>query len=116
MDICETESEKSDVETIINGPVNDGITDSIAEPMEVPTSDPPVSEKTATMYYRQLSSLWKRLSTFIQQIPVLGFNSGKYDLNAVKRGIASALGLPECDTCDQFVVKRGNSYVCLANE
>jgi hypothetical protein len=77
---------------------------------------PPLSEYTVVSYLRQLRSLYHKLTIFVEQIPVVGFSSGKYDLNAIKREIASVLEMPECSPSDQFVVKRGNTYVCLANK
>ena len=56
------------------------------------------------------------LQAWLHQLPVLGFNSGKYDLNTIKRFFVPLL-IRNSDTehalC--FVVKHQNSFMCLAS-
>jgi hypothetical protein len=65
-------------------------------------------------YYKSLCEISKRFDTYLEQVAVLGFNCGKYDLNLIKRDIASVLMLPESK--ERFVVKSNNCYKCLSNE
>ena len=61
-----------------------------------------------------LTKVYHRLENYMSQVPVLGFNSAKYDLNLVKRCLAKHLNLHE--DSDTFVVKKNNAYVCIATE
>ena len=51
-----------------------------------------------------------KYETWMREIPVIGFNSGKYDINMVKPYLIKAL-----ITTDpiEFVVKKSNAFVCL---
>ena len=60
-----------------------------------------------------LEALNNKLETYCSQLPVLGFNSSKYDLNLVKQKLVVHLNL--INEKDRFVVKKGNCYVCIAN-
>ena len=50
---------------------------------------------------------------WINEIPVIGFNSGKYDINVVKPYLIKKL--TEMDPL-QFVVKKNNVFMCLQTE
>ena len=50
---------------------------------------------------------------WMTQIPVIGFNSGKYDINMVKPHLVK--GLMKMDAI-KFVVKKSNSFMCLQTE
>ena len=54
-----------------------------------------------------------KLEKYKQEVPVLGFNSAKYDLNLIKSEFAKVFGLHE--TKDYFVVKKSNQYLCISN-
>lgn len=56
-----------------------------------------------------------RFETYCRQVPTIGFNSSNYDLNLVKTQLAAHLGL-HLSTGNKFIVKRNNSYMCLAND
>ena len=57
-----------------------------------------------------LNELEERLNTYLQELPVLGFNSGKYDLNAVKEFLFPYL----IETKPiKFTVKRNSNHMCL---
>lgn len=46
------------------------------------------------------------LETYISQVPVLGFNSARYDLGLVKRVLVKHLNIPEDSSA--FVIKKNN--------
>ena len=50
---------------------------------------------------------------WMMQIPVIGFNSGKYDINMVKPHLVKVL--MKMDAI-KFVVKKSNSFMCLQTE
>ena len=52
----------------------------------------------------------EKLSEYLQKLPVLGFNSGKYDINASKVSFISYLVKHEQV---KFVIKRNNNHMCL---
>ena len=52
----------------------------------------------------------KRIEEWCNQVPVLGFNSGKYDLNLIKRHFAEQLA----DTTAKIkVAKKGNTTMFI---
>ena len=51
------------------------------------------------------------LDNYLMQLPVVGFNSGRYDINVIKPYLFSRL---ERDL--QFVIKNRNEYKCVATE
>lgn len=60
--------------------------------------------------YTILIQLGDKLTAYIQELPVLGFNSGKYDINIAKRFL-----LPYFIKHHpiKFSVKRNNNHMCL---
>ena len=70
---------------------------------EMETSDNKVLNKLAD----------EKLNAYIQELLVLGFNSGKYDLNAVKQFLFPHL----IETQPiKFTVKRNNNHMCLKTD
>ena len=60
-----------------------------------------------------LKTLEEKLTAYIQELPVLGFNSGKYDLNAVKEFLFPYL----IETQPvKFTVKRNSNHMCLKTD
>ena len=57
-----------------------------------------------------LNELAQKLNAYLSELPVLGFNSGKYDLNAVKEFIYPYL--IEHHPI-KFTVKRNSNHMCL---
>ena len=57
-----------------------------------------------------LNELAEKLNAYIQELPVLGFNSGKYDLNAVKEFLFPYLIKTQPV---KFTVKRNSNHMCL---
>ena len=70
-------------------------------------------KKTVNPY----KTLEKQLQAWLHQLPVLGFNSGKYDLNTIKRFFVPLL-IRNSDTehASCFVIKRQNSSMCLSTD
>ena len=59
--------------------------------------------------------LLDQLFSWLQQLPVIGFNSGKYDLNMIKRSFVPLLihnNTAERASC--FVIKRQNNFMCFS--
>ena len=54
------------------------------------------------------NTLAGQLHGWLYQLPVIGFNSGKYDLNMIKRSFVPLL-IPN----NAAVIKRQNTYMCL---
>ena len=52
--------------------------------------------------------LLDQLFSWLQQLPVIGFNSGKYDLNMIKRSF-----VPLLISNNAAVIKRQNTFMCL---
>ena len=60
-----------------------------------------------------LKRLKSRLDEYLKKLPVVGFNSGKYDLNVIKKFLAAYLVKnKEMD----FIVKRNNNFMCLQTQ
>ncbi|WAR06800.1 hypothetical protein MAR_016758 [Mya arenaria] len=61
-----------------------------------------------------LQRIYGQMETYMSQVPVLGFNSAKYDLNLIKRYLAKHLNLHQ--ETETFVVKKNNAYACIATD
>ncbi|KAK3742160.1 hypothetical protein QZH41_020481 [Actinostola sp. cb2023] len=57
-----------------------------------------------------LARLKVKLEEYLKELPVLGFNTGKYDLNATKEFLFPVLNEQEVV---KFAVKRNNNFMCL---
>ena len=60
-----------------------------------------------------------QLLSWLHQLPVIGFNSGKYDLNVIKRFFVPYLMKPsDDDEIDEtrFVIKRQNTFMCFSTD
>ena len=70
-------------------------------------------KKTVNPY----KTLEKQLQAWLHQLPVLGFNSGRYDLNAIKKFFVPLLihnNTAERASC--VVIKRQNNFMCLSTD
>ena len=74
------------------------------EPME--TSEDQSYGDGDTMMKNALSSLYGELEGYISQVPVLGFNSAKYDLNLVKQKLAMYMQMHMEEEQRPFAVKK----------
>ena len=61
-----------------------------------------------------LINLRNSVLKFCKQLPVLGFNSSRYDLNLVKSKILKCLNMHKDKQA--FVIKKCNAYLCISNE
>ena len=70
-------------------------------------------KKTVNPY----KTLEKQLQAWLHQLPLIGFDSGKYDLNTIKRFFVPLL-IRNSDTeqAPCFVIKRQNSFMCLSTD
>ena len=70
-------------------------------------------KKTVNPY----KTLEKQLQAWLHQLPVIWFNSCKYDLNTIKRFFVPLL-IRNSDTeqASCFVIKRQNSFMCLSTD
>lgn len=59
-----------------------------------------------------VKTLMGQLEAYTSNLPVLGFNSSKYDLNLVKSKLAKHLDLNHQE--HGFTVKKANAYACIA--
>ena len=71
-------------------------------------------EEPKKQHSHPLKELYRQMKTYMSQVPVIGFNSAKYDLNLIKRCLAKYLGIHQGNNA--FVVKRNNAYMCIATE
>ncbi len=60
-----------------------------------------------------LERLKSRLNEYLQELPVLGFNSGRYDLNVIKRYLYQVLLQEDVGNNIQFIIKKQGGYPCL---
>ena len=63
--------------------------------------------------HKVLSQLEGKLNACIEELPVLGFNSGKYDLNASKEFLFLYLIKHQPI---KFTVKRNNNHMCIKTD
>ena len=61
-----------------------------------------------------IQKIYGHMKTYMSQVPVLGFNSAKYDLNLIKRVLAKHFNMHE--ETGTFVVKKNNAYTCITTE
>ena len=71
-------------------------------------------EEEKKKHNHPLQKLHAQMVTYMSQVPVLGFNSAKYDLNLIKPCLAKHLNMQ--NTKNTFVVKKNNSYTCISTE
>ena len=64
-------------------------------------------KKTVNPY----KTLENQLQVWLHQLPVVGFNSGRYDLNAIKKFF-----VPLLIRNNAAVIKRQNTYMCLSTD
>ena len=80
--------------------------------LEEAENEDEVAGKNRTNPFKKLLD---QLFSWLQQLPVIGFNSGKYDLNMIKRSFVPLLihnNTAERASC--FVIKRQNTFMCFS--
>ena len=103
--VLEKIDEKINKDNIYEEEMEDDCTENDLELDEVPEGKTPS---------HPLQKVYRQLETYMSQVPVLGFNSAKYDLNLIKRCLAKHLNLHE--ETGTFVVKQNNAYTCIATD
>lgn len=63
---------------------------------------------------KKIKQLYGKFNAYVSQVPVLGFNSAKYDLNLIKTKLAKHLGLHQEEYCS--TIKKNNAYACISTE
>ena len=51
------------------------------------TNEESLSSNTKTHFFNKILDLQKKFKIYLSQIPVVGFNSGKYDIDLIKEEI-----------------------------
>ena len=63
------------------------------------------------------STLEQKLQTWLHQLPTLGFNSSKYDLNTIKRFFVPLLiRNSDAEHASCFAINHQNSFMCLSTD
>ena len=63
-----------------------------------------------------MRKIYGQFEGYMSQVPVIGFNLAKYDLNLIKRTLAKHLHMHDTEQTGIFVVKKNNTYSCIATE
>ena len=71
-------------------------------------SEATAEEEEESSKTNPFNTLAGQLHDWLHQLPVIGFNSGKYDLNMIKRSF-----VPLLISNNAAVIKRQNTYMCL---
>ena len=74
--------------------------------------DQRIGKKKAQFLINRYKNIKQQLIEWIKEIPVIGFNTAKYDLNAIKNELFYALA--QNDQCIGFCVKKANSYMAIS--
>ena len=69
--------------------------------------------KLASHYIKAINNLKGEFERYITQLPVIGFNSGKYDVNLIKHQIMTYIS-NQYNESDIFKIKRENTYLSIA--
>ncbi len=70
-----------------------------------------MNERVTKIYKNKLLSLERDLHAYCQELPVVAFNSQRYDLCIIKDKLAKHLDLPKTQ---KFVAKRNSAYSCIS--
>ena len=71
-----------------------------------------MSDVEKRYYFKLVCKVISRLSGYCNQLPILGYNSGKYDLNLIRKEILLQNGFTE--TQNSFIIKKNNGYLCIS--
>lgn len=71
------------------------------------------TEEDGVLMSSGLQKMKKKFEMYCEQIPVLGFNSSRYDLNLIKKHIAKHMYMHQTGG---ITIKKNNSYTCIAND
>ena len=112
-------NEVNNVEIPISEQIPDQINERDVQDSQVKSDEVIINTTTAGVelnkqILKQLKKIQTDLKKFCEEFPVLGFNSARYDINLVKTKLIKQLKLASQKDKEAFVVKRNNSYVCIA--
>ena len=68
------------------------------------------------MRQKQVSNARGKFQTYMRQIPVLLFNSSRFDINLVKQKLLLQLGLYASASNSEYIIEKGNAYICISSE
>ena len=83
---------------------------------------PHISIQDLTQWFDKLSDVEKRSShrhllcirneliTYLNQLPVLGFNSARYDINLARKQFLDLNGFADEEVKNKYVIKKNNCY------
>ena len=79
------------------------------------TNENSLSSKTKSHFSTRILDLRRDFETYLSQIPVIGFNSGKYDINLITEEIMLhvASNYPEKDI---HTIRKENSYLAISTQ
>ena len=60
--------------------------------------------------------LYQQFMDYIMQVPVLGFNSGKYDMNMLKPVLMKVIKEKQSELGVKMVIRRGTTYLTLVTK
>ena len=66
------------------------------------------------LMYRQIVELSKYFEIYCEQIPILGFNSAKYDINLIRGKLIKYLKLAQDKKA--YTIKKNNTYLSINND
>ena len=75
------------------------------------TKETNMSTQFLRMQKNQLIDLRQNLERYVNMLPLFGFNSGRYDLNLIKRYLISYLINDK--EAEPMVIKRANNFIYL---
>ena len=64
--------------------------------------------------FKRMNSLLSSLQKYCDQLPVIGFNSQRYDIPLIKRYLPASL--QRLDSLPHFIIRKTNSYMALATK
>ena len=74
------------------------------------------NQKNCKKMIEYLFKIEEELLDYCKQLPVLGFNSSRYDLNLIKTILTKFLVEKETNKNKIFTIKKGNSYCTISNK
>ena len=72
-----------------------------------------IHPKITSHFILTISDIRKKFENYLCQLPVVGFNSGKYDINLIKREIMLFISEKYKDN-EIFTIKKNNSYISIS--
>ena len=72
-----------------------------------------IHPKIASHFITTINDIRKKFENYLFQLPVVGFNSGKYDINLIKKEILLFISKNYKDN-EIFTIKKNNSYISIS--